>query len=375
MASNYRIKISEISAANFYCPGCSDFADYVAKRGLTTYDNGQYVDLADLVTQHDLTSTALANTNAYHSAFKKNDNTVCRGVMKTNLNLCGHAAGYVSLPFYTGSDAVNPILAGTIPRFNEKVTLGPGTYSLELRNGVLSVNNVQITAEGDKPPLKILAVLQAGGGGGGGGAWGGVIYYNGAGGGSGAAAAVLLDLATQPCFTLTVGQRGFGGGGGYISDTTTTDVSNGRPGRATSIVASGTYQITCSGGQGGESYVGLPNGLTSCSGGQGGEVTYQAGGGIDVIATTSGVNGGNAKSSGGDSSGLDAFYGSSKIFSHTSYSSGSHAGDTNNRGGAASPHGNGNSGNNGTGGSGGAASLIDAHDGNPGGAGFIKLYY
>lgn len=103
MSSNYLIKISSIDENNFYCPGCNTFSDYVTKRGISTqiHDDEEYVDLESLVTQNDLTSTALENTNSYHSNFTKNNDTVCRGIMKTNLNLCGDLAGWVSLPLYT----------------------------------------------------------------------------------------------------------------------------------------------------------------------------------------------------------------------------------------------------------------------------------
>jgi hypothetical protein len=371
MASNYRIKISGIDNSHFSCNGCSSFQNYVTKRGLTVYDSA-YVDLADLVTQHNLTSTAVTNTNGYHNKFTKNGTTVCRGVMKTNLSSCGSLAGWVSLPLFSNTTAVDPILPGTIPRFNLKTTLGPGTYTLKLANGSLTVNNTTITAEDGKPPLFVLLVMQGAGGGGGGGTSHqlGTGWWHGAGGGSGAAAVVLLDLSSAPEWTLKVGSAGYAGSGGVVSTSGNYSSGGGRGGETK--ISSGSQYITCSGGGGGGSFGNI---LDEITGGSAGTVTHSStGNNFQLLASKSGAK---AKADGdkaGDVSAMSCTYGSSSIFTNVTYSTPARTGGSAAGSGAPSAHAAGNSGS-GAGGNGGDAGLFSNSNGSAGGAGFIKIYY
>lgn len=371
MASNYRIKISGIDSKHFSCNGCSSFQDYVTKRGLTVY-NSAYVDLADIVTQHGLTSTAVSNTNGYHSKFTKNGTTVARGVMKTNLSSCGSLAGWVSLPLSTNGTAIDPILPGTIPRFNLKTTLTPGTYTLKLANGALTVNNTTITAEDGKPPLYILLVMQAGGGGGGGGTshFLGTGWWHGAGGGSGAAAVVLLDLSSTPEWTLKVGSGGGAGSGGVVSLDGNYSSSGNRGGETK--ISSGSQYLTCSGGGGGGSFSNI---LDAIPGGSGGTVTHSSSGNnFQLLASKSGASSKADGDKAGDVSAMSCTYGSSSIFTNVTYSTPARTGASAAGSGAPSAHAAGNGGS-GAGGNGGSAGLFSNSNGNAGGAGFIKIYY
>ena len=371
MESNYKIKISGIDSNHFSCTGCDSFQNYVTKRGLTVYDNA-YVDLADIVTQHDLTSTSVSNTNGYHSNFTKNGTTVCRGVMKTNLSLCGNLAGWVSLPLSTNDTAVAPILPGTIPRFNLKTTLGPGTYTLKLANGSLTVNNTTITAEDGKPPLFVLLVMQAAGGGGGGGNshFLGTGWWIGAGGGSGAAAVVLLDLSSAPEWTLEVGSGGYAGSGGVVSLDGLYSSDGGRGGETK--ISSGSQYLTCSGGGGGGNY---SNVFDTIQGGSGGTITHSnTNNNFQLLASKAGAK---AKADGdkaGDVSAMSCTYGSSSIITHVTYSTPERTGGSAAGSGAPSAHADGNNGS-GAGGNGGDAGLFSNSDGSAGGDGFIKIYY
>lgn len=370
MASNFTVNIAN-GPTGFSCQSCSTFADYVNKVNITKYDGSTSVDIADIVTQNDLNSTALTNTNAYYDKYTKNNTTVWRGVMKTNLNICGGWAGYVDLPYYQGGNQISPVLAGTVPKFSLKHTITSGSQSLRYVNGKLKCGDTVINAEdSNHTPLRVLIVMQAGGGGGGGSTYHnlGTGWWGGSGGGGGGAAAVLVDVAAGDTWTLSVGSGGSGGAGGYTSTSGITS-SDGSRGGATKI-SYGSHYVECKGGGGGGSFSNI---IDAYAGGSGGDVSYTSEGHFSVLATRTGIQGASSNSSGAANMSAWSASNGSTIFNNSTYSTVARTGGSNKQAGGPSAHGD--AGSNGGGGNGGAGAIWTANDGGAGGNGFIKIYY